>query len=95
MNDLADMLSSAKEQGIKEGYEQGRADTIKELSVKDCDSCELKIVKQIRENAIDEFVKAIEKHQTRQDSYFEPPYFEMGLDMTDILEVAKQLKEKK
>lgn len=43
--------------------------------------------------AIDDFVKAIEKHQTRQDSYLEPPYVEMGLDMTDILEVAEQLKK--
>lgn len=43
---------------------------------------------------IDEFVEAIEKHQTRQDSYFSPPYVEMGLDTTDVLEVAEQLKEK-
>lgn len=48
----------------------------------------------IRAEAIDDFVKAIEKHQTRQDSYLDPPYVEMGLDMTDVLEVAKQLKEK-
>ena len=46
-----------------------------------------------RADAIDEFVKAIEKHQTRQDSYLDPPYVEMGLDMTDVLEVAEQLKE--
>lgn len=47
-----------------------------------------------RADAIEEFVKAIEKHQTRQDSYLDPPYVEMGLDMTDVLEVAEQLKEK-
>ena len=51
--------------------------------------------KQIRAEVIDEFVKAIEKHQTRQDSYLDPPYVEMGLDMTDVLEVAEQLKEQK
>ena len=65
----------------------------------DCDSClEDKIKehdKQIRADAIDEFVKAIEKHQTRQDSYLDPPYVEMGLDMTDVLEVAEKLKEQK
>lgn len=44
---------------------------------------------------IDEFVKAIEKHQTRKESYFGPFYMEMSLDMTDVLEVAEQLKEKK
>ena len=49
--------------------------------------------KQIRADAIDDFVKAIEKHQTRQDSYLDPPYVEMGLDMTDVLEVAEKLKE--
>ena len=51
------------------------------------------IVKKIRADAIDEFVKAIEEHQTRQDSYLDPPYVEMGLDMTDVLEVAEKLKE--
>ena len=51
--------------------------------------------KQIRADAIEEFVKAIEKHQTRQDSYLDPPYVEMGLDMTDVLEVAEKLKEQK
>lgn len=51
------------------------------------------IVKQIRVDAIEEFVKAIEKHQTRQDSYLDPPYVEMGLDMIDVLEVAEKLKE--
>lgn len=50
---------------------------------------------QGRVDMIDEFVKAIEKHQTRQDSYFNQPYVEMGLDMTDVLEVAEQLKEKR
>ena len=50
------------------------------------------VVKQIRAEAIEEFVKAIEKHQTRQDSYLDPPYVEMGLDMTDVLEVAEKLK---
>ena len=53
------------------------------------------VVKQIRSDVIDEFVKAIEKHQTRQDSYLDPPYVEMGLDMTDVLEVAEKLKEQK
>lgn len=48
---------------------------------------------QIRAEVIEEFVKAIEKHQTRQDSYLDPPYVEIGLDMTDVLEVAEQLKE--
>ena len=51
------------------------------------------VVKQIRADAIDEFVKAIEKHQTRQDSYLDPPYVEMGLDMTDVFDVAEQLEE--
>ena len=51
--------------------------------------------KQIRADAIEEFVKAIEKHQTRQDRYLDPPYVEMGLDMTDVLEVAEKLKEQK
>ena len=51
------------------------------------------VVKQIRADAIDEFVKAIEKHQTRQDSYLDPPYVEMGLDMTDVFDVAAQLEE--
>ena len=51
------------------------------------------VVKQIRADAIEEFVKAIEKHQTRQDSYLDPPYVEMGLDMVDVLEVAEKLKE--
>lgn len=50
-------------------------------------------VTEIRADAIKEFVKAIEKHQTRQDSYLDPPYVEMGLDMTDVLEVAEQLTE--
>lgn len=49
--------------------------------------------KQGRADAINEFVKAIEKHQTRQDSYLDAPYVEMGLDMTDVIEVAEQLKE--
>ena len=51
--------------------------------------------KQIRADAIDEFAKAIEEHQTRQDSYLDPPYVEMGLDMADVLEVAEKLKEQK
>ena len=66
----------------------------------DCDYCQAKLNelldeydKQIRADAIEEFVKAIENHQTRQDSYLDPPYVEMGLDMTDILEVAEKLKE--
>lgn len=53
------------------------------------------IVLEARADAIDEFVKAIEKHQTRQDSYLDPPYMEMGLDMTDVLEISEQLKENK
>ena len=68
----------------------------------DCDKCKRltkewfdEYDKQIRADAIEEFVKAIEKHQTRQDSYLDPPYVEMGLDMTDVLEVAKKLKEQK
>ena len=60
---------------------------VKEVYVPD------EVVKQIRADAIDEFVKAIEEHQTRQDSYLDPPYVEMGLDMTDVLEVAEKLKE--
>ena len=60
---------------------------------KDCIEMLLDLYQQGRADAIDEFVKAIEKHQTRQDSYLEPPYVEMGLDMTDVLEVAEQLKE--
>ena len=55
----------------------------------------LELYQQGRADAIEEFVKAIEKHQTRQDSYLDPPYVEMGLDMTDVLEVAEKLKEQK
>ena len=47
---------------------------------------------EIRNKAIDEFVRAIEKNQTIQDSYLSPPYFEMSVDMTDILKIAEQLK---
>ena len=68
----------------------------------DCDKCKRltkewfdEYDKQIRTDVIEEFVKAIEKHQTRQDSYLDPPYVEMGLDMTDVLEVAEKLKEQK
>ena len=68
----------------------------------DCDNCKRltkewfdEYDKQIRTDVIEEFVKAIEKHQTRQDSYLDPPYVEMGLDMTDVLEVAEKLKEQK
>ena len=60
---------------------------------KDCIEMLLDLYQQGRVDAIDEFVKAIEKHQTRQDSYLEPPYVEMGLDMADVLEVAEKLKE--
>ena len=63
----------------------------KDTEVLQIDITELK--KQIRAEAIEEFVKAIEEHQTRQDSYLDPPYVEMGLDMTDVLEVAEKLKE--
>ena len=65
----------------------------------DCNECQKIMLAEhdskVRESSIDEFVKAIEKHQTRQDSYLEPPYIEMGLDMTDVLEVARELKEQK
>ena len=67
-----------------------------------CIDCNLLLIKwldeynkQIRADVIEEFVKAIEEHQTRQDSYLDPPYVEMGLDMVDILEVAEKLKEQK
>ena len=60
---------------------------------KECIEMLLDLYQQGRADAIDEFVKAIEKHQTRQDSYLEPPYVEMGLDMADVLEVAEKLKE--
>ena len=63
----------------------------KDTEVLQIDITEIK--KQIRAEAIEEFVKAIEEHQTRQDSYLDPPYVEMGLDMTDVLEVAEKLKE--
>ena len=62
---------------------------------KDCIEMLLDLYQQGRADAIDEFVKAIEEHQTRQDSYLDPPYVEMGLDMTDVLEVAEKLKEQK
>ena len=62
---------------------------------KECIEMLLDLYKQGRADAIDEFVKAIEEHQTRQDSYLDPPYVEMGLDMTDVLEVAEKLKEQK
>ena len=62
---------------------------------KECIEMLLDLYKQGRADAIEEFVKAIEKHQTRQDSYLDPPYVEMGLDMTDVLEVAEKLKEQK
>ena len=60
---------------------------------KECIEMLLDLYKQGRADAIEEFVKAIEKHQTRQDSYLDPPYVEMGLDMVDVLEVAEKLKE--
>ena len=62
---------------------------------KECIEMLLDLYQQGRADAIDEFVKAIEEHQTRQDSYLDPPYVEMGLDMTDVLEVAEKLKEQK
>ena len=62
-------------------------------ATKECIEMLLDLYQQGRADAIDEFVKAIEKHQTRQDSYLEPPYVEMGLDMADVLEVAEKLKE--
>ena len=65
------------------------------LNIGEYEEKQKQIYKQIRADAIDEFVKAIEKHQTRQDSYLDPPYVEMGLDMTDVLEVAEKLKEQK
>ena len=64
-------------------------------ATKECIEMLLDLYKQGRADAIDEFVKAIEEHQTRQDSYLDPPYVEMGLDMTDVLEVAEKLKEQK
>ena len=65
------------------------------LNIGEYEEKQKQIYKQIRADAIEEFVKAIEKHQTRQDSYLDPPYVEMGLDMTDVLEVAEKLKEQK
>ena len=65
------------------------------LNIGEYEEKQKQIYKQIRADAIDEFVKAIEEHQTRQDSYLDPPYVEMGLDMTDVLEVAEKLKEQK
>ena len=62
---------------------------------KECIEMLIDLYQQGREDAIEEFVKAIEEHQTRQDSYLDPPYVEMGLDMTDVLEVAEKLKEQK
>ena len=62
------------------------------LNIGEYEEKQKQIYKQIRADAIDEFVKAIEKHQTRQDSYLDPPYVEMGLDMADVLEVAEKLK---
>ena len=64
-------------------------------ATKECIEMLLDLYQQGRTDAIEEFVKAIEKHQTRQDSYLDPPYVEMGLDMTDVLEVAEKLKEQK
>ena len=64
-------------------------------ATKECIEMLLDLYQQGRADAIDEFVKAIEEHQTRQDSYLDPPYVEMGLDMTDVLEVAEKLKEQK
>ena len=64
-------------------------------ATKECIEMLLDLYQQGRADAIEEFVKAIEKHQTRQDSYLDPPYVEMGLDMTDVLEVAEKLKEQK
>ena len=64
-------------------------------ATKECIEMLLDLYQQGRADAIEEFVKAIEEHQTRQDSYLDPPYVEMGLDMTDVLEVAEKLKEQK
>ena len=63
------------------------------LNIGEYEEKQKQIYNQIRADAIEEFVKAIEEHQTRQDSYLDPPYVEMGLDMTDVLEVAEKLKE--
>lgn len=82
-----------REESYNDGFYQG-ATAMEETKQIIIDSL-LKQMEKIRANVIDEFVKAIEKHQTRQDSYLEPPYIEMGLDMTDVLEVAEQLKENK
>ena len=62
-------------------------------ATKECIEMLIDLYQQGRVDAIDEFVKAIEEHQTRQDSYLDPPYVEMGLDMADVLEVAEKLKE--
>lgn len=48
---------------------------------------------KVKADAIQEFVKSIEKNQTMQDNYFDAPRFEMSVDMTDILKIAEQLKE--
>lgn len=55
---------------------------------------------QIKVDAVKEFIKALEKNQTHQDNYLDPPRFEMSVDFEDIQKIAGQLinkwqKEKK
>lgn len=59
----------------------------------DLDELEKEIRADERAKVIEEFVKAIEKNQTRHDSYSAPIEFDMSVDMTDILKIAEQLKE--
>ena len=77
-----------------DGYEKGRADAERDFQNSDYWNDYLqKIISEAKADAIEEFVKSIEKNQTMQDNYFDAPRFEMSVDMTDILKIAEQLKE--
>lgn len=54
--DLAEMLASVKEEGIKEGREIA----IREFMLKDCESCKLKLTQQSRQDTIDECISKID-----------------------------------
>lgn len=71
-------------------YEQGRADKYQEITSGYMLLTE-KQVAEIRADAIEEFVKALEEHQ--QKNWVDN--LEYGITFADIEEVAEELKEKK
>lgn len=95
MNDLTEIIDRQKKEivdfidGVRKAiYEQGRADKYKEITSAYMLLTE-KQVEEIRAEAIDEFVNALEKHQ--QENWIDN--LEYGITFADIEEVAEQLKE--